>query len=41
MELVARPARTEVAAHIVVANVLTPRPLTVLSSIVRVTFIKI
>lgn len=41
LKLVASPARTEVATHIVVADMLAPRPFVFLSSIVRVTFIKI
>lgn len=41
LKLVARPARTEVATHVVVAEVLALRPFVFLSSIVRVTFIKI
>jgi len=41
LELIARSARTEVATHIVVTDMLAPKPLIILSSIVRITFIKI
>lgn len=41
LKLVANPARTEVATHIVVTEVLALRPFIFLGSIVRVTFIQI
>lgn len=41
LKLVTNPARTEVATHIVVTEVLALRPFIVLSSIVRITFIQI
>lgn len=41
LKLVANPARTEVATHIVVTEVLALRSFIVLGSIVRLTFIQI